>query len=60
MNVYIQLIELHFCLCISEVHPFLTKSGGGGGGGGGSKDKGGPGKRLSGRPGRKDKAGKNK
>jgi len=43
-----------------EVHPFLTKSGGGGGGGGGSKDKGGPGKRLSGRPGRKDKAGKNK
>jgi len=37
-----------------EVHPFLTKSGGGGGGGG-SKDKGGPGKRLSGRPKAKDK-----
>lgn len=35
-----------------EVHPFLTKSGGGGG----AKDKGGAGKRLSGRPKAKDKS----
>ena len=37
---------------LSEVHPFLTKSGGGGG----AKDKGSAGKRLSGRPKAKDKS----